>query len=250
MQFFNPKMSSISFGISVLRGTVQINMAKSLDPNIQGRPAKGQKVYDWENSNYYSITPLECIDILNAWKSLMDGTYQNPKEKDARFKTSFGLTHFRDRQPSRMLLYQAKNQQTNQPMGTLMITLVPPQGTQSTTYLFRQNELISFRNYIECGAKYLDFSKDMFDGIKRSEAAAQRKSNGGGFPSADMNNYRTPPPGGNPNYSSFDNLGGGQPGPVGNPQQSPPPQNNPQLQNEPPVENIGSIDNMNFDWNT
>ena len=241
MQFFNPKMSAISFGISILRGTIQINMAKSLNPNMQGRPAKGQKVYDWDNSNYYSITPLECVDLINAYPLLMNGTYQNPKENDARFKTSFGITHFRDNQPSRLLLYQAKNQQSGQPLGTLMLTLVPPQGAQSTTYLFRQNELIMFRNYIECGVRYLDFAKDLLDGLKRSEKAAQNNNN-------NVNNYANPAGGGMDNgyqnTGTFDNLNNTPPA-AGNP-----PAGNPPPNSGIPTETVNSVDNMNFDWGT
>lgn len=167
MQFYNPKTSSMTFGVSLIKGTVQLSIAKSLNPNMTGRPVKGQKTYDWDNTCFFSLSPDECLFILENWQALMSGTYENRNEKNQKFRKTLTVTHFRDNQPSRLLLDRGKDNQGNV-MNNFILTLIPPQGSgQSAFYFFRNSELSRFKFYLENGVKNLDFYKDMYENIGR-----------------------------------------------------------------------------------
>lgn len=247
MQFFNPKSATISFGVSVLRGTMQVSMARTTDPNFTGRPEKGQKVYDWENTVYFSLNPSEVITLLDSWKAIMDGSYTNPQEKNEKFKHQFSITHFRQNQPSRFIVARSQDQQGN-PTGSMMLTVLPPQGGGNPcSYVLRQSEYKQFRVYCENCARYLDFVKDIFDGIEKANRYNKNQENqnqqGGGQQQnqGDQNNQQY----NNPYESTFD---GGQQG--GGQQQNQQQNNNPPPQNQgPPADqNVNNVGDMQFDW--
>ncbi|MCK5018961.1 MAG: hypothetical protein KAS32_18015 [Candidatus Peribacteraceae bacterium] len=180
--FYNPKMSMLSLGVSMLRGTIQVNMAKSLNPGMSGRPTKGQKVYDHDNASYFSLSPDECQLIIEAWNPLLQGTYVNHAEKNDKYKSSLSITHFRNNQPSRLILARSKDASGN-PAGTLIMSIFPPQGEgQPVNYVFRKTELNRFAAYIKHGAYDLDFYKDVYEGMKKAQKSEewQSKNNKGG----------------------------------------------------------------------
>lgn len=178
MRFYNPRLAMITLGVSVAKGTVQVSMAKTLDPNFTGRPVKGQKVYDWDNTAYFSLSAGECLNVLENLKAILDGSYVNTQEKNEKFKRIFSFTHYRDSQPSRLLIDRSKDQQGNA-TGSIIMTILPPKNEGSPiTYAFRHNEMLQFRFYIENGAKNLDYHKDLYEAISRVEYAKRNKSDG------------------------------------------------------------------------
>lgn len=210
MQFFNPKLSTITFSISMTKGTVQIAMAKTANPNFSGRPEKGQRIYDWENTVYFSLQPIECVYILENLNALLSGTYTNIREKNDRFKKCITLTHFRNNQPSRLLIDRTKDQSGN-PTGSMLISIIPPQGVGSpVTYAFRHEEMKLASFYLDHGAKNLSFYKDMYDALERIKFAKNKKSKGetqqgGGYSNGGYSGGSSGGGGGSP-YTTFDNT--------------------------------------------
>jgi hypothetical protein len=175
MKFYNPKLSTITFSTSLNRGTVQIAMAKTINPGFSGRPEKGQKVYDWENTVYFSLQPIECVYILENMNSLLNGTYTNLREKDERFKKCLTLTHFKNNQPSRLLIDRTKDQSGN-PTGSILISIIPPRDVGNpVTYAFRHEEMRLVTFYLDHGAKNLSFYKDMYEAVERIIYAKNKK---------------------------------------------------------------------------
>lgn len=191
MQFFNPRLSTITFSVSLTKGTVQIAMAKTVNPNFSGRPEKGQRVYDWENTVYFSLQPIECVHVLENLNALLNGTYVNNREKNDKFKRCITLTHFRNNQPSRLLIDRTKDQSGN-PTGSILISIIPPQDSGSpVTYAFRHEEMRLATFYLDHGAKNLSFYKDMYDASERIKFAKNKKARGADQQSADTGSAGT-----------------------------------------------------------
>jgi len=198
MQFFNPKLSTITFSVSMNKGTVQIAMAKTMDPNFTGRPEKGQRMYDWENTVYFSLRPEECIYILENLNSLLKGTYVNHREKNDKFKNILSLTHFRNGQPSRLIIDRSLDGSKN-PTGSIIMTILPPQGNGfPVTYALRHDEMRLVSFYLDHGAKNLHFYKDVYEAMERINYAKQKKQG-----SQDSNQSRS-------SYSNYNNNQGSQ----------------------------------------
>jgi len=238
MQFFNPRLSTITLSVSMNKGTVQIAMAKTINPNFTGRPEKGQKIYDWENTVYFSLQPIECVLILENLNALLNGTYVNHKEKNDRFKKCITLTHFRNNQPSRLLIDRTKDQSGN-PTGSMLISIIPPQDMGSpVTYAFRHEEMKLVSLYLDHGAKNLNFYKDVYDAIERITFAKRKKAQGDqtqgyhqsgqGGSNHDHSEYN------NQQQATFDNTAQGQP--------DVPPDMSQQDMSQQDVENVKKID--------
>lgn len=243
MRFYNPRLSMITFGVSVFKGTVQVSIAKTLDPNFKGMPSKGQKIYDWENTAFFSLSPEECLRIMASLDSIIHGTYNNPKEKNPKYANVFSITHFQNEQPSRLLIDGSKSQQ-GAPTGSIVITLIPPQGKgQTGSYVCRPEEFGRVKFYLGNGAKYLDFTKDVFDGIERIKSFQNKETKKETTPA--QNTY-------NKSYNKPQTQNQ-QPTPAtSDPWDSPAPQQpaqQPQQQTPPVVDNdFDSVDSFNLDF--
>jgi len=236
MQFYNPKMSSLKVGVTLVKGNIQIEMARALNPQAQGRPQAGAKVFDWNNKNFFSLSPGECVGITRSFDRILQGTYEDPDPKAPQdLKNVFKVTHFRQNQPSRLFLAPGKDPQGNL-NGCMLLTTLPPQSEgQNISFLLRGQELLLFKSYIENGARMLPFIHDCFEAVDRAKKYKENQQNqqggqggqqsGGGYGGYDQN------------YSG----GGGQ-------------QNQPQQnsggggQQTPPQENVDNIDNQDFQW--
>lgn len=148
MKFYNPKMSSFESELSLIKMTVQIAMAKSLDPTIT-RPQKGQKVYDFENKVFFSLSCSECVGIVRNWKSILDGSYSDPKA-DEKYRGSYSVVHYRNNVPSRLILSPSKK--GDKLTGSMITTIMPTQGNP-ISYVFRDHELLLFYHFIKCAVE-------------------------------------------------------------------------------------------------
>lgn len=203
MEFFNPKLSAISVRVSLAAGTIQLALAKALNPNFKGRPEKNQKVYDRDHTCYFSLRPIECLHILNNLQSVMEGTYENPKEKIDSFRKVLSLTHFKNNQPSRLILDRHKDGSGNY-TGAIVLTIIPVQGEGfPVTYAFRFDELTLFKFYLSNGVKNLDFFKDLYESnnkinfaIKKANQEKQNKQDNkqGGQSNYEYNQSHYEPP--------------------------------------------------------
>jgi len=203
LKFYNPRTSMLDLGVSYLNSTIQISMAPTLDPNMKGRPTKGQKVYDWENgTQWFALSVEECHRTFQAIPGLLDGTYSNPDPKTpAEYKQTYNVTHFRENRPSRMLLNRSKDSNGN-PTGTLTLTLFPPTGAKPINYTFRSDELPIFISFIKHGFVDLPYNVACWDGQTKAEwknkqdREKRQKNNGNNY-----NNQQNEPVG-----STFDNA--------------------------------------------
>ena len=228
MKFFNPRLSVITFAVSINKGTVQIGMAKTTNSNFSGRPTKGQKIYDWDNTAYFSLQPIECINILNNLQDLLNGTYVNHREKMEKFKKCLVITHFRDDQPSRLIIDRSLDS-SGSPTGSVVMTLLPPKGTGApVSYVFRHDEMLAMKFYLTNGAKNLDFYKDMRESLEKIEFAKNKKS-GKNNRSYDSDNYNPP--------SSYSGTTFEEP--------TPPPDEG---QSSPKSQSVGDVSDMKIDW--
>ncbi|MCK5016753.1 MAG: hypothetical protein KAS32_06730 [Candidatus Peribacteraceae bacterium] len=249
--FYNPKMSMLSLGVSLLRGTIQVNMSKSLNPGMTGRPSKGQKVYDHDNAAYFSLSPEECQQIIEAWNPLLQGTFVNHAEKNEKYKNSLSVTHFRNNQPSRLVLARSKDQQGN-PAGTLIVSIFPPQGEGTpVSYVFRKNELNRCAAYIKHGAYDLDFYKDIYEGMKKAQKQEEWKNNNQQGGNGQNNNQQQNQGGGQNQYDGG-GYGGGDNNDTGatfddqdKGQQT---QQNQQNQGGEQPDSVSNVDEMDFSF--
>ena len=168
MQFYNPKTSTLILALSVSRMTVQIQLAKPIDPNAHGKPAKGSSVYDYKNALFFALTAEECARIFKSFDAIVKGTYNNPAEKNEKFRTTLAIAHFREDQPYRMLLSTAKDAKGN-PTGSMMLTLLPPQQGTHISYIFRADEIDCFKSFIFQGFHTLPFMCAWNEGLSRAE---------------------------------------------------------------------------------
>lgn len=193
MRLYNPRISTVEFSVSLSRGTIQIAMAKTKDPNFKGRPEKGQKIYDRDNTVYFSLQPIECIHILNNLQDLINGTYVNHKEKSDKFKKCIAITHFRENQPSRLIIDRSKDQSGN-PTGSVVMTVLPPQGKGSpVSYVFRHEEMLEMKFYLGHGAKDLDYHKDLHENLERINYAKNNKGQKSGYNNKQGSSTYDPP---------------------------------------------------------
>lgn len=208
MKLYNPRISTIEFAVSLSRGTIQISMSKTKDPNFKGRPTKGQRIYDRDNSVYFSLQPIECIRILNNLQDLLNGTYINHKEKSEKFKKCLVITHFRENQPSRLIIDRSKDN-SGTATGSVVLTILPPQGEGSpVSYVFRHEEMLAMKFYLGHGAKDLDYHKDLYENIEKINYAKRNKSGNSNSYSKQNNNVDYDPPieGG----TTFDDVNGSE----------------------------------------
>jgi len=169
-------MSTITIGASVIRKTVQVAIARALDPANTSMPKRGERRYDNENASYFSLTPLECLKISKDIQPLLEGTYVDQNEKDSKFKSSITVTHFRDKQPSRLIISRGQDSQGH-PTNTAIISLISP-NLKPISYIFRPSELRLFREFVKCGYGLFPFVSSIYEGIKKEKNREewQRKS--------------------------------------------------------------------------
>lgn len=234
MQFFNPKVSTITFSVSIAKGTIQIAMARTVNPSFNGRPEKGQRMYDWENTVYFSLQPIECVHILENINNILNGTYVNHREKDERFKKCITLTHFRNNQPSRLLIDHTKDQSGNH-TGSILMSIIPPQDIgRPVTYAFRHEEMKLTTFYLDHGAKNLSFYKDLYDANEKIKFAKDRKSQGNQQQDRSQNNQGYD----NNGYNDYSN--GNQQSTFDNPTTS--------NQNIQAQQNVDDVSKINMGW--
>ena len=60
----------MQYGATLSRSTMNISMAKSLNPNIKANEiTKGMKLYDWEKALWFSLNVNECMKLMTWWES-------------------------------------------------------------------------------------------------------------------------------------------------------------------------------------
>ena len=168
--FFNPKISTIQLGVSMTTCAMQVTISKTANSDVRpGQIEKGQKVYNYDNQAYFSMSPEECVDIVRNIAKLMKGEYVNPNSKKDRFpenlKNSITVDHYRENKLSRLVLEQAKRD--GRATGALKITIFPPKGGKSeiVNYFFRENEMKIFLEFVKHCAVDLPYHSSVFGGI-------------------------------------------------------------------------------------
>ena len=250
-QFFNPRVSMVTLSVSLVKGCIQVAMAKALDSNFSGRPQKGQKIYNWEKTNYFSLSDIECATIYNSLDDLLDGKYVNQQEKNEAFKNILSVTHFRENQPYKLLLQRHKDQDGNFTR-TLVLGIVPPKdsGFPSTHYIFRGVELLVFREFIRKGYVDLPYDTALEDARQRAlratpqDGQGNKQGNGNNQSSNQSSNQSNQSP---QSYSEWDDIGGGAP--VSQNNDSPPKtESQPKTESKSNSGTTTNVDGIDFEW--
>lgn len=188
VDFFNPRIAHVCLDVSVITGSMQVKIARTLNPNHTGRIEKGTKVYDNDNSAEFSISATECASIYRSIPLLLKGTYINPDSKiDPKYKNAITITHFRNNKPSRFLLERSKDKNGNL-TGSLRVSLFPPEGEGvPASYMFRPEEMVIFNNFVKHCAIDLPYHTCVVNGviklIKSGYFDMINKPNDGGYKS-------------------------------------------------------------------
>ena len=166
VDFFNPRIAHVCLDVSVITGSMQVKIARTLNPNHNGRIEKGAKIYDNDNSAEFSISATECASIYRSIPMLLKGTYTNPDPKiDSKFKNAITITHFRNNKPSRFLLERSKDKNGNI-TGSLRVSLFPPEGEGvPASYMFRPEEMVIFNNFVKHCAIDLPYHTCVVNGV-------------------------------------------------------------------------------------
>ncbi len=202
--FYNPKVAAISLGFSVISNTLQIKIAKAIDPNRKGRPKAGDEIYDWKNNAYFSLSPEECVPISFLWDNILSGEYKDPKAQNPDYAHYYNVTHYRENQPSRFNIVRADNPRSkNDPLMT--ITLQPPGKGDRFSYMFRKAEMLIFREFIDFAYKRLPIESALINAQQKlrnkekwdrdnKEKEERGSGNSSGGPSGGREYQRPPQP--------------------------------------------------------
>ena len=174
VKFFNPKVSAMKLSLSLSSCTMQVGMAKTLDPDVQpGKIKKGDKQYDWGDGEvYFSCSPEECVHISKNINSVVKGIYKNPKSSNPKFpdslKNAITVDHYKDNVPTTLALAQATDR-SGSSTGAIKISIIHPKGKgNSVTYFLRENELKIFIEFCKHCAIDLPFFVCLFSGVVKT----------------------------------------------------------------------------------
>jgi hypothetical protein len=189
--FYNPKAAAMRIDLSMLNGTVQLEIAESTNKALKGKPKPGDKVYDWDKKVNFSLQPVECCQIDQALPAIFAGTYKNPKATNPQFADVFSIIHFRNEKQSILSLKLAKDK-SGKPVEpkTLILTIKPPEPEKKTlSYQFRQEEQAIWGWFIRHGYQRLPFEVAMLGSTERRRAKLDFDAK----QQAGRNGQRTPP---------------------------------------------------------
>jgi len=158
--FYNPSNAAFYYKVPATFSGVNIKIAKSLNPGATGRPQKGQKVYNHERACNFTMTPDECIRLLNAFPDIASGKYIDPLQKNEQYKHTFSLTHFRETGASILSVSPAKNKD-GAIINGIFISITPPKNSTDEDrayYMLRPGEETTlFLNFLSNVGKNLQF---------------------------------------------------------------------------------------------
>jgi hypothetical protein len=168
VKFFNPKLSAITFDISLVKETIQLKIAKTLNPNASVKDARnGVKLFDWDNAVFFSLSPEECAAIVLKWKQISEGSYVNPKATDDKYKNIYTVTHFKENIPNHMRLFKSDRD------GRLGISIA------QTSYIFTSEQSYLFYNLLKFGCEQLPSEALLIQSMKRYETFTNNKNKDG-----------------------------------------------------------------------
>jgi len=217
--FYNTKNSAFTFGISISKPSMQLTFAKSLKPDVRPNEIKkGDKIYDWENSIHFSLSPLECFKMVSAFPEIEKGTYVDKDEKDEKYKKTFKLNHYGAGGSGKSMSSLSINKTD---YGLISIS-VYSNGTR-VTYPFRFEELRVFTEFVRVCAKELYFYKGILDSMyqhfkfityqsnKGDSAESKESSSNGKYKSNGKYSTKTMDDAGDANSGGDDNYVLGDP---------------------------------------
>jgi hypothetical protein len=159
---YNPKMSMLSYSITANFNGVSVSISKTLNNQQQGRPQKGDKVYDHDHKAYFTLSPEECFRIMKNISSVISGSYVNPKPFTDDHKNSLVITHYPQPNEASMMLLEPSKDSNGNITNTLRITIIPPKSQRDKSYIasyfLRPGEELSlFLSFLNNVATNLEF---------------------------------------------------------------------------------------------
>ena len=122
------------FGMGISKdGKLQIHIAKAIDPDVKGKPVKGQNRYDTPNQVSFTLDQTECYHLGGSIADVKSGEYEDPGEKNEKYKNVLKFTHYsQDNKPSMFTIAPDKN-------GKLKVTIRPSDPKlEPLQYVFNQ----------------------------------------------------------------------------------------------------------------
>ena len=177
--FYNPKVSCMNVSISLLKGTLQLQISKALDPGNLSRPKPGEKRYDHDNSLFFSLNMRECTELALNWNAVADGTYNNPKSRDEKYANAITFEHFSDDNKSLVMLTVMKSPNYDKSM---IVSIFNSEKQQRLYYPLSGIEVDMFREIVMNCYRRLPFecmlinAKERLVRYQRYEEEQRRKS--------------------------------------------------------------------------
>lgn len=155
--FYNPAVSCMALDFSLSNGTLQIEIAGSLNKSHKGFVPKGEKVYDWENKVSFSLSWSECADVMQNWKAVLEGKYKNPKEQNEKYAGNMAFVHSKSR-----LYLEKSGTNPNYPKARPSLIIKIGEENKTVGYMLRSNELMLFISFVEYTSRKLQIDKALF----------------------------------------------------------------------------------------
>ena len=155
--FYNPAVSCLALDFSLSNGTLQIEIAGSLNKSFKGFVPKGEKVYDWENKVSFSLSWAECFEISQNWKAVLDGKYRNPKEQKEKYAGNMAFVHNKSR-----LYLEKSSPNPKYPNAKPCLIIKIGEENKTVGYMLRVSELMLFISFVEYTSKKLQIDKALF----------------------------------------------------------------------------------------
>jgi len=156
--FYNSALSCLTLSISLLRNSLQLRLAESMNKNAgNSRIPAGTKIYDYSRALNFSITISEGYQISNYLNKFINNTIQDDE--------AIELVHY-DR-VLRLSVYTINQTSAK----TISLDLFDNKEKRKINYKFRlnNNELLIFNDIIDCFIKYLPFISMVLSSISKVE---------------------------------------------------------------------------------
>lgn len=157
LEFYVYKISKMELNTSFHNGgRCQVRLVKSL-PNLPDRPTPGVNSYDYDNRVDFALTPSECAVIVDNFKQILTGKYENPKSTNDQYKNLFSIEHFRSGGKSYFNLQPSDK-------GGLKVTIAPSKtdSGSTTSIILSGQELKQFYNFIKNCSETLPYYACLF----------------------------------------------------------------------------------------
>jgi len=149
-QSFFGKGSSVKFDLT-MTFNLRINIASAFDPDRDMKKVqKGEKIYDWENSLKFSITPSEACKLCRNLDKISKGEYVNP-EANEKYQNIYTMMHKPDENTTSYFSVKPLEKNGKVQPGSLIISInSTKEGKKSNgSYFIKPDEYVIFKELLK-----------------------------------------------------------------------------------------------------